>query len=218
MFIKKSLQRGARAGTDSAVGGWPASYCRVSEVSMNHRLWSTAAAATCSLLLLTAASFLAASEAGSSQRSLSSDATARLIRVADEQPVKGTDEGQQQDNSPTAPPKTLLDSNESRGILGTSVRSAANEDMGRVVDVIVDRAGIARAAVIDFGGFLGVGSRKVAVDWNAIRFAGSNGVSIDLTRDQVRTAPQYQDGKPIVVLGAAPEFARSRFTARMREQ
>ena len=42
--------------------------------------------------------------------------------------------------------------------------------MGRIVDVIVDRAGAVRAAVIDFGGFLGVGSRKIVVDWNALRF------------------------------------------------
>jgi hypothetical protein len=189
---------------------------------MRHRFWATAAVASCSLLLLlTAASFLAASETGLSQRGQSSVQTAKLIRVAGEEaaaPVTGTDESQrQQDNLPSIPPKTLLDNNESRGILGTAVRSAANEDMGRVVDVIVDRTGTARAAVIDFGGFLGVGSRKVAVEWNAIRFAGSSGVSIDLTRDQVRSAPQYQEGKPIVVLGAAPEFARSRFTARMPE-
>jgi len=39
--------------------------------------------------------------------------------------------------------------------------------MGRIVDVIVDLAGVVRAAVIDFGGFLGVGSRKIVVDWNA---------------------------------------------------
>lgn len=187
---------------------------------MRHRRWITAAAASCSLLsFVTAASFLAASEAGLSQRNQSSIQTAKLIRVADETvaPATGTDESQRPDNSPSIPPKTMLDSNESRGILGTSVRSAANEDMGRVVDVIVDRTGLARAAVIDFGGFLGVGSRKIAVDWNAIRFAASNGVSIDLTKDQVRSAPQYQEGKPIVVLGAAPEFARSRFTARMPE-
>jgi len=187
---------------------------------MHRHRWVTTAAASCSLVLfMTAASFLAASEAGLSQRSQSSIQTAKLIRVADEAvaPATGTDESQRPDNSPSIPPKTMLDNNQSRGILGTSVRSAANEDMGRVVDVIVDRTGIARAAVIDFGGFLGVGSRKVAVDWNAIRFAGTNGLSIDLTRDQVRTAPQYQEGKPIVVLGAAPEFARSRFTARMPE-
>ncbi len=39
--------------------------------------------------------------------------------------------------------------------------------MGRVVDVIVDPAGQVCAAIVDFGGFLGVGSRKIAVDWNA---------------------------------------------------
>ena len=55
-------------------------------------------------------------------------------------------------------------------MLGREVRSTADENMGRIVDVIVDRAGQARAAIIDFGGFLGVGSRRIAVDWNALRF------------------------------------------------
>ena len=41
--------------------------------------------------------------------------------------------------------------------------------MGRIVDVIVNRSGQVRAAIIDFGGFLGVGSRKVAVEWSALR-------------------------------------------------
>ena len=57
------------------------------------------------------------------------------------------------------------------GILGKEVRSKADENMGRIVDVIVDRTGQVRAAVIDFGGFLGVGNRKIAVDWNALNFA-----------------------------------------------
>ena len=90
--------------------------------------------------------------------------------------------------------------------------------MGRVVDVIVDRSGAARAAVIDFGGFLGVGSRKIAIDWSAMRFTGLDHVTLDLTRDQVKAAPAYEPGKkPIIVLGASPEFARSRVTARMPE-
>ncbi len=59
---------------------------------------------------------------------------------------------------------------EAHGVLGRDVRSPANEDMGHIVDVIVDRTGTVRAAVIDFGGFLGVGSRKIVVDWNALRF------------------------------------------------
>ena len=80
--------------------------------------------------------------------------------------------------------------------------------MGRIVDVIVDRAGQVRAAIIDFGGFLGVGSRKIAVDWNALHFVplgkpDANGVVLELTRDQVKAAPEYKEGKPVVVLGAS---------------
>ena len=107
---------------------------------------------------------------------------------------------------PAAPEMTVLTKHEVEGILGREVRSAADEDMGRIVDVLVDRAGQVRAAIIDFGGFLGVGSRKIAVDWNALHFpepgkAGER-IALELTRDQVKNAPEYKDGKPVVVLGA----------------
>jgi hypothetical protein len=107
---------------------------------------------------------------------------------------------------PAAPEMTILAKHEVEGILGREVRSAADEDMGRIVDVLVDRAGQVRAAIIDFGGFLGVGSRKIAVDWNALHFpepgkAGER-IALELTRDQVKNAPEYKDGKPVVVLGA----------------
>jgi PRC-barrel domain len=107
-----------------------------------------------------------------------------------------------------APPAsvTILNDHEVEGILGREVVSTANEDMGRIVDVLVDRHGQVRAAIIDFGGFLGVGSRKIAVDWNALHFPppvkSDAKITLDLTRDQVKAAPEYQEGKPVVVLGA----------------
>jgi hypothetical protein len=113
--------------------------------------------------------------------------------------------------TPPAPPAaipevTVLNTHEVEGILGREVRSAANEGMGRIVDVLVDRTGQARAAIIDFGGFLGVGSRKIAVDWNALHFPAPGKpdqfITLELTRDQVKAAPEYQEGKPVVVLGA----------------
>jgi hypothetical protein len=113
--------------------------------------------------------------------------------------------------SPAAPPQaipeiTVLNKHEVEGILGREVKSSTNEDMGRIVDVLADHVGQVRAAIIDFGGFLGVGSRKIAVDWNALRFPppGKSGepIALELTRDQVKEAPEYRDGKPIVVLGA----------------
>jgi PRC-barrel domain len=107
---------------------------------------------------------------------------------------------------PVTPELTILNKHEVEGILGRDVRSSADEDMGRVVDVLVDRAGQVRAAIIDFGGFLGVGSRKIAVDWNALHFPqpGKPGerIALELTRDQVKAAPEYREGKPVVILGA----------------
>ena len=121
----------------------------------------------------------------------------------------------QQDAAPTAAPKppvpppsvTIIGAREAHGVLGRDVRSPTGEDMGRIVDVIVDRAGVVRAAVIDFGGFLGVGSRKIVVDWNALHFAHvadkGDSITLELTKDQVTAAPEYKEDKPIVVLGAA---------------
>src|SRR5256885_12735375 len=73
------------------------------------------------------------------------------------------------------PSVTILGSRQAQSVLGKEVRSSADENMGRIIDVIVDRSGRVRAAVIDFGGFLGVGSRKIAVDWNALSFAPASG-------------------------------------------
>jgi hypothetical protein len=124
--------------------------------------------------------------------------------------------------TPPAPaPKVVLDAKEVSGILGKEVKSAANEDMGRIIDVIVDRGGIARAAVIDFGGFLGVGSRKIAVDWSALHFSmqqGQERITLEMTRDQVKAAPQYQEGKPIFVLGATGDLDMSRLTSAAPER
>jgi hypothetical protein len=122
---------------------------------------------------------------------------------------------ERQDATPPAAPKepapppsvTIIGAKEAHGVLGRDVRSPADEDMGRIVDVIVDRAGVVRAAVIDFGGFLGVGSRKIVVDWNALHFGHvankGDSITLDLTKDQVTAAPEYKEDKPIVVLGAS---------------
>jgi hypothetical protein len=107
----------------------------------------------------------------------------------------------------TNPAVTVLGSRQAEGILGRAVRSRANENMGRIVDVIVDHSGRTRAAVIDFGGFLGIGNRKIAVDWDALNFApdldGRDVVTLDLTRDQIKAAPLYRDRRAVIVIGSA---------------
>ena len=116
-----------------------------------------------------------------------------------------------------APPAsvTVIGAADARGILGRDVRSTAGENMGRIVDVIVDRAGTVRAAVIDFGGFLGVGSRKIVVDWSALHFGQvtnkKESITLELTLEQVKAAPEYKEDTPIVVLGASGSLQPLRF-------
>ena len=47
----------------------------------------------------------------------------------------------------------------------------------------------------------GNGSRKIAVDWHAIQFTPDRAL-LSLVRDQVRVAPEYKEGEPVVVLGS----------------
>src|SRR4029453_2110172 len=98
-------------------------------------------------------------------------------------------------NPSSGTPATVLDDQEVSTILGKSVRSSADEDMGRIVDIIVSRDSQVHAAIIDFGGFLGIGTRKIAVDWRALNFApaGKPGsITLEFTRNQVRLAPEYK--------------------------
>ena len=101
-------------------------------------------------------------------------------------------------------PAVVADGNSAQTLLGKPVRSAKGEDLGRVVDVIVDRGGVVQAAIIDFGGFLGVGTRKIAVDWHVLHFPDSGPLDklvADLPREQLRKAPVYKEGEPIVIMG-----------------
>ncbi len=109
-------------------------------------------------------------------------------------------------------PAVVLDTQDYESLLGKSVRAMNGDDLGRIIDVIIDRDGRPRAAVIDFGGFLGVGSRKIAVDWRVLKFTSDGKVgrlTLQLNRNQVRVSPEYKAGEPIVVLGATSPNAAS---------
>ena len=106
---------------------------------------------------------------------------------------------------PTAPkpgppaPRNLepLPSGQYLGILGKKVTGPDGKDMGLLVDVIVDADRTPRAAVIDFGGFLGVGSRKIAVDWRLLNFAPDREdgkIWLGLDWAEIRAAPEYRPG------------------------
>jgi len=81
-------------------------------------------------------------------------------------------------------------------ILGKKVKGAQGEDLGRVVDVLADASGRVRIAIIDFGGFLGVGNHRIAVDWPLLRFnpdGNDPSLLLSLSPEKLKTAPEYKD-------------------------
>ena len=92
-------------------------------------------------------------------------------------------------------------------ILGKEVHSPSGQSMGRIVDLLVDETGQPRAAIIDFGGFLGVGVRKIAIDWHTLRFDAvgtKETIVADLDRDQIKAAPEYKEAREVVAIVTAP--------------
>ena len=48
--------------------------------------------------------------------------------------------------------------------------------------------------------------RKIAVNWSALHFGGAvrheDDIKLALTQDQLKAAPEYKDGNPVVVIGS----------------
>lgn len=108
------------------------------------------------------------------------------------------------------PPKNLepIPKDSALSVLGKKVTGPQGEDMGRVVDLLLDRDARIRSIVIDFGGFLGVGSRKIAIDWRLVRFVPDNKdapIALSLGKADVQAAPEYKDtAEPPVMVGPPP--------------
>jgi hypothetical protein len=81
-------------------------------------------------------------------------------------------------------------------IIGAKVHDTANkETVGSIQNIYLDDSGKVKVVVISVGGFLGVGSKDVAVKWEDIKF-GKDGKSLalttGLTKDALKAMPDYK--------------------------
>ncbi|MGA7327270.1 MAG: PRC-barrel domain-containing protein [Rhodomicrobium sp.] len=107
------------------------------------------------------------------------------------------------------PPVTMTVLHDSESVLGKSVFSDSGEKVGRIVDVVAGPAGRVRAAIIDFGGFLGIGSRRIAVKWSCLRFESDGRVVVtNVSPDLLARAPGVTEGEPVIAVGTAPRSYR----------
>jgi sporulation protein YlmC with PRC-barrel domain len=81
-------------------------------------------------------------------------------------------------------------------IKGTKVTNLQNESIGEIDEVLIDPdTGTVRFAVLEVGGFLGIGATKVAVPWNAFQISKEGDKPkyvLDATKDRLEKAPKVE--------------------------
>lgn len=94
---------------------------------------------------------------------------------------------------PAIPAMIPLPNDDAASILGRQVLDRQGQAAGRITDVLVDATGVVRAAVVDFGGFLGVGQRRIAVAWSALRFdPATHAILLTIGAPELAAAPDYK--------------------------
>lgn len=78
---------------------------------------------------------------------------------------------------------------------GTAVYDMDGERLGTISNFMVDkRSGKAEYAVMQFGGFLGVGADYYPIPWSMLTYnTDHGGYMVDLDKDTLKDAPRYGD-------------------------
>lgn len=86
----------------------------------------------------------------------------------------------------------------SHRVEGTKVYNATGDKLGSIDDLIVDkRSGHVRFAVLEFGGFLGMGADRYPVPWGVMKYDTSlEGYVVPLDKAALEKAPKYADEPP----------------------
>ncbi|MBJ7535229.1 PRC-barrel domain-containing protein [Rhodomicrobium vannielii ATCC 17100] len=133
---------------------------------------------------------------------LATNAASHSARSSGSEARSGEPPHEQMKADQSPPERTVLWRAES--VMGKNVMTRAGERAGRVVDVLADGSGAVQAAVVEVGGFLGVGSRRIAIAWPDLHFAsdGRDVLVVELPRERLSEAPEVKTGKPVVAIGA----------------
>jgi sporulation protein YlmC with PRC-barrel domain len=97
-------------------------------------------------------------------------------------------------------------------LMGASVYNSTEDNadtIGKVDDLVIDKDGKIVSVVVGVGGFLGIGSKDVAIDYSQVKWEQGKGnwwIIVPTTTDQLKALPDF-DPKPY-----QPEPAESNAT------
>ncbi|MCW8088312.1 PRC-barrel domain-containing protein [Sabulicella glaciei] len=112
--------------------------------------------------------------------------------------------GQPQANAPRpgtqttpATQTTGVDLQSVQSLVGKNVYGPSGREAGEVRNLLIDRSGRVRAAVIEWGGFLGIGERQALVPIERIQLGASQSdrAQLNMTRDELEALPRYDNDR-----------------------
>jgi sporulation protein YlmC with PRC-barrel domain len=104
-------------------------------------------------------------------------------------------------NTTSAPSANRFMTNQASGhwLVGNlwdkDVYNAAGKSVGELKDVVINQDGKVTALVIGVGGFLGLGEKNVAVDYNYLQQNGGikpDRITIGMSEEDLRNAPKFE--------------------------
>ena len=84
---------------------------------------------------------------------------------------------------------------EAESFIGRNVYGTNGEDIGEIQNLLIGTDGRVRAAVIEFGGFLGIGENEVAVPWDQLSISGDR-ATVNMTEAQIKAQPRWTRDRP----------------------
>ena len=93
-------------------------------------------------------------------------------------------------DSSKAPGPTLMGANT---LVGNSVYNTKGEDLGKIKDIMLNIPhGKVSYAVLEFGGFLGMGEKLFAVPWDALKLDTENKrFTLNIDKERLENAPGF---------------------------
>lgn len=97
--------------------------------------------------------------------------------------------------------------------IGDSVTNLKDENLGDIKEVMIDAdSGKVSYAVLDFGGFLGIGNKLFAVPWSALNLnTESKKFTLDVDKERLKDAEGFDEND-------WPDFADREFETRVHER
>jgi len=83
-------------------------------------------------------------------------------------------------------------------LIGLDVQSPEDKKVGDIGEVVLDKDGQVEGVVVDVGGFLGIATHPVLLDWKDVTLASRDGKDravVNLTKEKLEQMPAYEVSK-----------------------